>query len=147
MAQGQTQLAFHSSKLLTTERVQDIDGKDVDFKKYAGKVLLFVNLASQVSDPPTLRRSYATLSVLVRRATCVLKAAALCSAGSRLSTRSWSSYITDIAARAWSCWASRATSLVRAQLAAILLFLNSCLASRNILSFTQGLMWPKVYEI
>ncbi len=32
---------------------QDISGKDVDFKQYAGKVLLFVNLASQVSDPPT----------------------------------------------------------------------------------------------
>lgn len=53
MAQGQTQLALQLSKLLTIERVQDIDGKDVDFKKYAGKVLLFVNLASQVFDPPT----------------------------------------------------------------------------------------------
>ena len=41
-----------STELLNTECVQDIDGKDVDFKKYAGKVLLFVNLASQVSDPP-----------------------------------------------------------------------------------------------
>ena len=65
VAQGQSHLAFHSSKVLTAERVQDIDGKDVDFKKYAGKVLLFVNLASQVSDPPTHRCSDATLSVLV----------------------------------------------------------------------------------
>ncbi len=28
--------------------MQDIDGRDVELKKYAGKVLLIVNVASQV---------------------------------------------------------------------------------------------------
>ena len=47
--------------------MQDIDGRDVELKKYAGKVLLIVNVASQVQHSPC-------------RGSCIwLRSKALCS--------------------------------------------------------------------